>query len=76
VVTYYKEAMPMKVKSRMSCPVRRKDGTWTTVIREFEEDIPDLGREELICNKCGRPDYPKCKETVCEAWKYHESKKQ
>ena len=22
----------MKVKSRMSCPVRRKDGTWTTVI--------------------------------------------
>ena len=64
----------MKVKSRMSCPVRRKDGTWTTVIKEFEEDIPDLGREELICNKCGRPDYPKCKETVCEAWKYHESK--
>ncbi len=54
----------MKVKSRMSCPVRRKDGTWTTVIKEFEEDIPDLGREELICNKCGRPDYPKCKETV------------
>ena len=53
---------------------RRKDGTWTTVIREFEEDIPDLGREELICNKCGRPDYPKCKETVCEAWKYHKSK--
>ena len=43
----------MKVKSRMSCPVRRKDGTWTTVIKEFEEDIPDLGREELICNKCG-----------------------
>lgn len=55
-------------------PVRRKDGTWTTVIKEFEEDIPDLGRKELICNKCGRPDYPKCKETVCEAWKYHKSK--
>ena len=32
----------MKVKSRMSCPVRRKDGTWTTVIKDFEEDIPDL----------------------------------
>ena len=63
----------MKVKSRMSCPVRRKDGTWTTVIKDFEEDIPDLGREELICNKCGRPDYPKCKETVCEAWKYHKT---
>ncbi len=66
----------MKVKSRMSCPIRRKDGTWTTVIREFEEDIPDLGRKELICNKCGRPDYPKCKKTVCEAWKYRKSKKQ
>lgn len=25
-----------------------------------------LGRSE--------PDYPKCKETVCEAWKYHKSK--
>lgn len=48
---------------------------YTPVIKEFEEDIPDLGREELICNKCGRPDYPKCKETVCEAWKYHKSKK-
>lgn len=70
-----KEAMLMKVKSRMSCPVRRKDGTWTTIIKEFEEDIPDLGREELICNKCGRPDYPKCKETVCKAWIYHKAKK-
>ena len=60
----------MKVKSKMVCPVRQKDGTWTTVIKEFEEDIPDLGREELICNKCGRPDYPKCKETVCKAWMY------
>lgn len=37
----------MKVKSRMSCPIRRKDGTWTTVIREFEEDIPDLGELRL-----------------------------
>lgn len=39
------------------------------------QQIKDAG-QELICNKCGRPDYPKCKETVCEAWKYHESKKQ
>lgn len=65
----------MKVKSKMVCPVRQKDGTWTTVIKEFEEDIPDLGREELICNKCGRPDYPKCKETVCKTWIYHKAKK-
>lgn len=64
----------MRVKSKMVCPIQKEDGTWTTVIKEFEEDIPDLGREELICNKCGWSDYPKCKETVCEAWKYHESK--
>lgn len=36
--------------------------------------IERLPYSELICNKCGRPDYPKCKETVCEAWKYHKSK--
>ena len=24
--------------------------------------------------KQARLDYPKCKETVCEAWKYHKSK--
>lgn len=75
---YYGELCPLwtmcsKNAKEHECP-RYKDGTWTTVIREFEEDIPDLGREELICNKCGRPDYPKCKETVCEAWKYHKSK--
>ena len=52
----------MKVKSRMICPVRRKDGSWTTVIKEFEEEIPDLGRDKLICNKCGWSSYPKCKE--------------
>lgn len=63
----------MKVKSRMVCPVRQ-DGKWTTIIKEFEEEIPDLGREELICNKCGRADYPKCKE-ICKAWIYKKSKK-
>lgn len=57
----------MRVKSRMACPVK-KDGVWTTVIKEFEEDIPDLGREHLICNKCGWPDYPNCKQTFCTAW--------
>lgn len=62
----------MKVQSRMSCPVRKKDGTWTTIIKEFEEDIPDLGREDLICNKCAWPSYPECKETFCKAWVYHD----
>lgn len=59
----------MKVKSKMSCPVK-KNGQWTTIIKEFEEEIPNFGREYLICNKCGRSDYPKCKETVCTAWIY------
>lgn len=65
----------MKVKSRMACPVKQKDGSWDIVVKEFEEDIPDLGREELMCNKCGRADYPKCKETFCKAWVPHTSKK-
>ena len=42
----------MKVKSKMSCPIRKEDGSWTTVIKEFEEEIPDKGRHSLICNKC------------------------
>lgn len=52
----------MKVQSRMICPVKKKDGTWTTEVRHFEEDIPDLGRESLICNKCGWSTYPECKK--------------
>ena len=48
------------VKGKQSCPVKRKDGTWTTVIKDYEEDIPDLGREYLICNKCGWSTYPEC----------------
>ena len=31
-------------------------------IKEFEEDIPDLGRHCLMCNSCGEPSYPKCME--------------
>lgn len=54
--------MKMKVKSRMVCPVKQKGGSWTTVIKHFEEDIPDLGRHMMICNKCGRKNYPECME--------------
>lgn len=50
----------MKVNSRMVRPVRKPDGSWTTVVDEFEEDIPDLGRHSLICNKCGEKSYPEC----------------
>lgn len=51
----------MKVTSHMIVPVK-KNGKWTTYIKEFEEDIPDLGRHCLMCNSCGEPSYPKCME--------------
>lgn len=54
-----------------ACPVKQDDGSWTAVLEPYEEDIPDLGREALICNKCGWPDYPKCKDTWCKAWVFH-----
>lgn len=63
----------MKVNSRMVCPVRQSDGSWDTVVKEFEEDIPDLGRHSLICNKCGEKSYPECR-TWCPMEKEHESK--
>ena len=53
----------MKIKSRMACPVKWPDGTWDVVTKEFEEDIPDKERHSMICNKCPRDDYPKCRET-------------
>lgn len=53
----------MKIKSRMACPVKRPDGTWDVVTKEFEEDIPDKGRHSMICNKCWEENYPKCRET-------------
>ncbi len=62
------------VKSKMACPVRQKDGTWKVVLKPYEEDIPDLGREEIICNKCGWPEYPKCKQEWCKAWITHTNK--
>lgn len=63
----------MKVNSRMVCPVRQPDGSWGTVVKEFEEDIPDLGRHSLICNKCGEKSYPECR-AWCPMEKEHESK--
>ena len=52
----------MKVKSKMACPIRQKDGSWKVVTKEYEEDIPDLGRHRMICNDCGFPSYPSCME--------------
>lgn len=55
------------VKGKRIVPVRQKDGGWTTIMEDYEEDIPDLGREELMCNYCGFLGYPQCKE-MCKAW--------
>ncbi len=63
----------MKVNSRMVCPVRQADGSWTTEVKEFEEEIPDLGRHSMICNKCGETSYPECRKW-CPMEKEHESK--
>jgi len=63
----------VKVNSRMVCPVRQADGSWTTEVKEFEEDIPDLGRHSMICNKCGEESYPECRKW-CPMEKEHESK--
>ena len=57
-----KGVFSMKVKTKESRPVRQKDGTWTTVIIIHEEDIPDLGRHNNICNKCSEQSYPLCRE--------------
>lgn len=74
------------VTADIAAPILREtvsrvvDGKVVTMYKDelgkilYKDLYSHLGREELICNKCGRPDYPKCKETVCEAWKYHKSK--
>ena len=53
----------MRVKAQSIRPIQKEDGSWTTVIEEYYEDIPDLGRMHLICNKCGWSTYPECVKT-------------
>lgn len=50
----------MKVKSRMAVPVKQRDGKWKVIVKEFEEDVPDLGRVSLMCNACSVTSYPNC----------------
>lgn len=45
----------------MVCPIQ-KDGKWITVKKTFEEDIPDLERNSVFCNKCGMTNYPECQK--------------
>lgn len=54
--------LSMKVKCRVASPVRQKDGSWKVITEKVEEDIPDLGRVTMLCNKCGFKTCPKCME--------------
>lgn len=49
----------MLVHSKMACP-EKVNGKWTIVVKEYDEEIPDLGRHEMMCNKCGNKSYPEC----------------
>ena len=52
----------MIVKRKTAVPVKQPDGTWKVILEESEEEVPDLGRPLLICNKCGWSTYPECME--------------
>ena len=58
----------MKVKTMVSEPIQKPDGSWKVISYEIEEDIPDLDRENVLCNSCKTKNYPECKE-ICNCWK-------
>ena len=66
----------MQVTSHMIVPVK-KNGKWTTYIKEFQEEIPDLGRHRMMCNKCGDKRYPDCRSwcLIEKDWIEREQKK-
>ena len=53
----------MRVTSHMIVPVK-KNGKWTTYIKEFEEDIPDLGRHCLMCKFLRRTELSRMHEKM------------
>ncbi len=57
----------MKIKCNAFKPTKQKDGSWKVIVEEVEEDVPELGREHMMCNVCGFTAYPKCKEW-CKAY--------
>ena len=66
----------MQVTSHMIVPVK-KNGKWTTYIKEFQEEIPDLGRHRMMCNKCVDKRYPDCRSgcLIEKDWIEREQKK-
>jgi len=57
----------LKVKCKAYRPVKQQDGSWKIVTENVERDIPELGREHIMCNICGWSTYPKCQEW-CKAY--------
>lgn len=57
----------VKVTMHGAIPVKQADGSWKVVEEEHEADVPDLGREHLMCNICGFGGYPECMER-CKAY--------
>lgn len=52
------------IKFKEACPVKQKDGTWTTIIKEYEETYSDDKiRHCDLCTACGYPGYPECTKT-------------
>ena len=52
----------MKITVRCADPYQKPDGTWDLREYDREEEIPDLGRPDILCNKCGWSTYPECRE--------------
>lgn len=63
----------MRVLVKSIVPVQDKDGSWHTVVEERYEDVPDLGRENVLCNSCKTKNYPECKE-ICNCWQENDDK--
>lgn len=66
----------MLVHSKMACP-EKVNGKWTVVLKEFDEEIPDLGRHRMMCNKCGDKRYPECRSWCLteKEWVRHQQMK-
>lgn len=52
------------IKIKEAYPVKERDGTWTTIIKEYEKAYSDDQiRHCDLCTMCGYPDYPECTKT-------------
>ena len=52
----------MKITMQSAKPYKKKDGSWDLKSFTEEVEVPDLGRETILCNACKWPDYPACRE--------------